>query len=195
MAVRFLLILMCAGFVSAGCRPAADSLSQTTTTTAVGSTHAPQAVVSGSHQEDKPVDQQQPVEDPVSTTRLEEISFEDINLQIPPDTAFREFMLTDRAKELDGQLVRLSGYIFGGVSQLRGIKEFILLRNTECKFGPGGQADHLVRVFLEEGVDTTYTDKVVEIEGILRINPYKGVDGFTWSIYDMAGRSVKHRRR
>jgi hypothetical protein len=193
MVVRFLLILLCAGFFSAGCRPAADSLSQTTT--AVGSTHAPQAVVSGSHQEDKPADQQKPVEDPVSTTRLEEISFEDINLQIPPDTAFREFMLTDRAKELDGQLVRLSGYIFGGVSQLRGIKEFILLRNTECKFGPGGQADHLVRVFLEEGVETTYTDKVVEIEGILRINPYEGVDGFTWSIYDMAGSAVKHRRR
>ncbi len=189
MVVRLLLILLCAGFVLAGCRPAADSLSHTTT--AVGSTHAPQE----SHQEDKPVDQQQPVKDPVSTTRLEEISFEDINLQIPPDTAFRKFMLTDRAKELDGQLVRLSGYIFGGVSQLRGIKEFILLRNTECKFGPGGQADHLVRVFLEEGVETTYTDKVVEIEGILRIKPYEGVDGFTWSIYDMAGSAVKHRRR
>jgi len=193
MVVRLLLILLAASFASAGCRPAPDSSPQTTTV--VDSTHAPQAVVPGSQQKDKPADQQQSTEKRASKTSPEEISFEDINLQIPPDTAFRKFMLTDRAKELDGQLVRLSGYIFGGVSQLRGIKEFILLRNTECKFGPGGQADHLVRVFLEEGVETTYTDKVVEVEGILRIEPYEGVDGFTWSIYDMAGNAVKHRRR
>ena len=58
-----------------------------------------------------------------------------------PDIVYRPWMLTDRAKELDGRTVRVSGYMWGGSDRFAGLKEFILLRNTECKFGPGGQFD------------------------------------------------------
>lgn len=126
--------------------------------------------------------------------KFEEISFEDIVLSMQADVRFRPFMLTDRVKQLDGHRVRISGYMHGGVDQIRGIQEFILLRNKECKFGPGGQADHLVQVFLQDGVTTSYTSEVVVVEGILKIRPFHGNDGFTWSIYELAGTSAKVRR-
>lgn len=128
------------------------------------------------------------------TNKVEEISFDDIVLGMQPDVRFRPFMLTDRAKNLDGRPVRISGYMHGGVSQIRGIREFILLRNKECKFGPGGQADHLVQINLEDGITASYTSDVVEVEGILNIRPFHGSDGFTWSIYELAGTSTKLRR-
>ena len=64
-----------------------------------------------------------------------------------------------------------------------------------CCFGPGGQADHLVKVVLADGVVTSYTDKVIIVEGVLRVSPYRGPDGFTWSVYDLAGDGVQLRRR
>ena len=127
-------------------------------------------------------------------SEVAEITFDDINLGMQQDMAFRPFLLTERAKELNGRCVRLSGYMNGGLSQFRGIKEFVLLKNRECKFGPGGQADHLVRIFLQDSLTTSYTDEVIIIEGILEIKPYQGPDGFTWSVYEIAGRSIKQRR-
>jgi len=128
------------------------------------------------------------------TGEIVEISFDDIVLGIPEDVRFRPFMLTDEARELDGRRVRIGGYMHGGVDQIRGIQEFILLRNKECKFGPGGKADHLVQVFLQGGATTSYTSEVVVVEGILTVNPFHGADGFTWSIYKLAGTSAKERR-
>ena len=40
-----------------------------------------------------------------------DISFEDIRLPIQEDMVFRPFMLTDRARELDGKRIRISGYM------------------------------------------------------------------------------------
>lgn len=126
---------------------------------------------------------------------LELITFEDLNLGMQADMVFRDFLLTDRARELDGRKVRLIGYMDGGISQSKGIKEFILLRNTECKFGAGGQADHLVRVLLVEGVTINYTQDAVQVDGVLRINPFNGADGNTWSVFDLAGEQCKTIRR
>ncbi len=105
------------------------------------------------------------------------------------DIVFRPWMLTDRVKELDGQRVRVVGYMHPDVKQ-KGITEFILLRNTECKFGPSGQADHLIRVKLEPGVTTNFMSKPVQVVGKLILNPYTGPDGKTWCIFDITGQSV-----
>ena len=129
-----------------------------------------------------------------ASNEVAEITFDDLLLGMEKDMAFRPFMLTERAQELDGHCVRISGYMNEGLSQFRGIKEFILLRNRECKFGPGGQADHLVRIFLQDKLTTSYTDEIVIVEGILEIKPYQGPDGFTWSVYELAGQAIKRRR-
>lgn len=118
-----------------------------------------------------------------------EITFEDINLHLQPDIVFRPWMLTDRARELDGRRVRISGYMLPDIQQNH-IRQFVLLRNRECKFGPGGQADHLINVNLVEGITTSYRDQPVVVEGVLKIQPFQGPDGNTWSIYDMLGDKV-----
>jgi hypothetical protein len=121
----------------------------------------------------------------------EKISFDDLNLGIQADVVYRPFMLTDRAKELDGKRVSIVGYMHGGVESTRGVKEFVLLRNTECKFGPGGQADHLAQVYLAPGETTAFEKKPVKVEGRLKIEPFVGVDGNTWSIYRLEDAQIQ----
>jgi len=124
-----------------------------------------------------------------------EISFDDLVIGMQADVVFRPWMMTDRAKEVEGQTVRLVGYIHPGVDKQKHIKELVLLRNLECKFGPGGQADHLVMVKFKTGVEATFTKNAVEVQGILKVNPYLGADGNTWSIYDLEGIAFKDLRR
>lgn len=134
--------------------------------------------------------------DPASPTdSVLEISFDDIELPIQQDMVFRPFMLTDRVKELDGKRIRISGYMLPD-TRTKGIKQFVLLKNTECKFGPGGQADHLLNVLMVEGEDARYREEPVSIEGRLIVKPFEGPDGNTWSIYDIAcDRVTRYRPR
>ena len=136
----------------------------------------------------------QPSSSSASTQQVHEISFDDLNCSLQADVVFRPWMLTERVKELDGQRVQITGYMLPDVKQ-KGITEFILLRNTECKFGPGGQPDHLVWVRMKSGSTASYSNNPVEVVGILKVNPYTGPDGNTWSLFDMAGETVKARRR
>ena len=72
---------------------------------------------------------------------------------------------------------------FGGVDFH--IWKVKMLKNTECKFGPGGQADHLLSVKMIPGEDTRFRDDPISVEGTLIIKPFQGPDGNTWSIYDL----------
>ena len=93
---------------------------------------------------------------------------------MPADVVFRPFMLTDRVKELEGKRISIVGYMHGGQDTQRGIKKFILLKNTQCKFGPGGQADHLTDVWLRDGLTTNFTPSDVKVEGTFKIEPFDG---------------------
>ncbi len=132
---------------------------------------------------------------PAKSDDVVAISFDDLICSIQPDIQFRPWMLTPRAKELDGRRIRVSGYMLPDLKQ-KGIKEFVFLRNTECKFGPGGQADHLIRVTMRDGATADYRgNKSLEITGRLKINPFEGPDGNTWCIYDLDCESVSWNRR
>lgn len=132
-----------------------------------------------------PVASQRPPADrsPKRPGDAEKITFEDLNLGLQADVVFRPFMLTDRAKALDGTNVSLAGYMHGAVASKSGIKEFVLLRNLECKFGPGGQADHLAQVILRSGATTSFSPSPIKVEGKLKVEPFEGPDGNTWAIY------------
>lgn len=121
----------------------------------------------------------------------EKITFEDLILGMQADIVFRPFMLTDRAKELDGQRVSITGYMHQAQLSQRGVTEFVLLRNTECKFGPGGQADHLAQVYLRKGETTSAKPDAMKVEGTLKIEPYVGPDQNTWAIYRLEDALVK----
>ena len=131
---------------------------------------------------------------------IEVISFNELNLAMQPDMRFRPFLLQDRAvKELIGKRVNIAGYILPS-DRMQGMTDFILLKNLQCKFGPGGQADHLVHVYMQGDASTDFTDKIVYVEGILELNPVHSPDEVsTWSIYDLkavrASKTPPSRRR
>ncbi len=122
---------------------------------------------------------------------VNEITFDDLKLEMPLGTLFDRSMLTPRAAELDGRQVRLRGFIYaGGVFQQTGIKNFPFVMNTQCKFGPQGLAYCVILVDLDEGVTTEFTTYPIEVEGKLTVRPYNA-GGFTWSVYHLQGNKVR----
>ena len=126
------------------------------------------------------------------------IDWDALSLDLPIDiqAARLEFFLRQKPepKQLDGQRIRIGGYIYGGVSKERNLKEFVLIKNTNCKYGPGGKADCLIVVKLKPGVTANYSDGILYVEGVLRFKP-EGEGGFTYSVYNLEGEAVSKRRR
>jgi len=114
----------------------------------------------------------------------EKITFDDLILGMQADMVFRPFMLTERAKELEGKRVRLTGEMYPALSGSKKLKEFILLRNTKCLYGKGGQADHVAYIYMTDGHTIDFTSGTVRVEGTLRIVPVNSdEDGTTKHIY------------
>jgi hypothetical protein len=129
---------------------------------------------------------------PTKPGDAEKITWEDVNLGMQADVVFRPFMTDNhRVKDLEGKRISIIGYMHGGQAGQRGIKEFILLKNTQCKFGPGGQADHLADVKLKPDSGIPYTPSPVKVEGTLVIDPFQGPDGNTWSIYRLESAQIR----
>lgn len=134
-----------------------------------------------------------PRADRTAADGVEKITFDDLILGMDADMVFRPWMLEandGRAKELEGKRVRLPGIMFVTESLTKN-KEFALLRNKECLFGKGGQADHIAWVKMKEGMTAALTSKSVFVEGVLRITPYTGTDGNTWYIYTLEDAELK----
>src|SRR5262245_26741896 len=111
----------------------------------------PERAAQGSDAPKPPTKQRLPADrQPRRAGAAEKITFEDLNLGMQPDVAYRPFMLTDRVKELEEQRVSILGYMHEGQLSTSSVKKFVLLKNTQCKFGPGGQADHLGMIYLKE---------------------------------------------
>jgi hypothetical protein len=113
------------------------------------------------------------------------VTFEDLIIDMKQDEKFKPQMLTQKVVDLNNQRVKIQGFIFPALPIAKGIKAFPLVKNTECKFGPGGTAHHLVDIKMAKGVTVDYTTRIVTVEGILTIKPFDGFDGNTWSIYEM----------
>lgn len=133
----------------------------------------------------------EPSSDPV------QVAWDDLNLNMQPDVVFRPLFLESnpKAKELDGQRIKILGVMHPGAAGIGEVREFVLLKNLQCKFGAGGQADHLIKVKLNADATTNFTDQIIAVEGILKINPWEGPDGNTWSVYDLDGLSVTNNTR
>lgn len=119
------------------------------------------------------------------------ITFDDLELKMQLDSKFSPDLLTPRVRELDGERVSIKGFIYAaGVFQQTGIQRFPLVKNTQCKFGPGGLAYCVILVSLKDGVTTDFTLQPVTVEGILKVEPFEGPDGITWSVYRLVGERV-----
>jgi hypothetical protein len=119
-----------------------------------------------------------------------EISFSDVNMNMMADMVFRDFLVTPRVKELEGKRVRVTGIMF---SEGEGLKtdNFYLLKNKECKFGRGGQADHLFAVKTKDNKKVKLRVDSLTVEGTFHLNPQSGPDGNTWSVFDLVDAVAK----
>ncbi|MBC8870671.1 MAG: DUF3299 domain-containing protein [Planctomycetes bacterium] len=119
------------------------------------------------------------------------VTFDDLELKMEKDSVFDRSLLTDRVKELMGRKVRIRGFIYPSIMQQSGITEFPLVKNTQCKFGPGGIAHHLIVVKMQEGASAEFTVRPIAVEGLLSLRPLKGYDDNTWAIYHIVGEKVE----
>ena len=132
-----------------------------------------------------------PVLEAADRTPAEKITFDDLAIMgIQANMFVRDFMLSDRARELDGKRVIVTGYMYPGASQ-KGIKEFVLLRQKDCPFGAGGQADHVAQTVMRKGVTADFTTNPVKVEATLVITFFEGPDGNTWSIYRLEDAQIR----
>ncbi|TWU00161.1 hypothetical protein Pla108_11060 [Botrimarina colliarenosi] len=139
-----------------------------------------------------------PVEAPVAEapaetppSRLSDQTFDDIKFDIEPDAPFDRSMLTDKVRELDGERIRIRGYILP-TAQQRGIKRFVLVRdNQECCFGPGAALYDCILVTMQEGETAEFSVRPVAVEGEFAIDEFVGPDGTTLAIYRLTGEAVE----
>ncbi len=118
------------------------------------------------------------------------LTFEDLEINMKESQKFEESMLTPNVRKLNGKRVRIAGVIHAGsLFKQSGVKQFVMLKNIECPFGPGATAHHNMRVTLTEGIE--FTTRPVTVEGTLKVDPYEGPDGTTWALYTLTGKKVK----
>ena len=112
-----------------------------------------------------------------------ELTFDNLKFDIEKGADFQESMLTEAIKKLDGQQVRLRGFVRPGFKQ-SGIKNFILVRdNQQCCFGPGAALYDCVMVKMSDGLAIDFTVRPICVVGTLQVKKYVGKDGKVWAIF------------
>lgn len=123
-----------------------------------------------------------------SASRPINITFDDVKLDIKPDVVYDKSMLSDRVRELEGKYVRIRGFICAEATfKQKDIKQFILIKNNQCKFGVGGQFHHNMAVHLKPADAIDFTTRAVTVEGKLTLKPMNGPNGKTWTLYHLEG--------
>ena len=123
--------------------------------------------------------------------RIREITFDDVKLPLEKGDPFTPDILPPAVKGLDGQRVRIRGYILPSFQQ-RGITNFVLVRdNMECCFGPGALLHDCVVVAMIPGKSTEFSIRPVAVTGTFRIKEMKGHDGKHLAVYAIDGEEVK----
>ena len=119
-----------------------------------------------------------------------DITFDHIKFDIPENEPYSPTMLTEQVRRLDGEEVKLRGYIRPSFKQ-RDLKNFIFVRDDkECCFGPGAALFDCVVVKLAKDKATDYTVRPVAVTGKFVLKEYTGPDGNVWAIYRMRNAEV-----
>jgi hypothetical protein len=121
----------------------------------------------------------------------EELKWERLDIGMEPDSVYQPWMLTTAIKVLEGQPVRIKGWMHGAVFQRSNIRNFHLMREKECPFGPGGQAHHAIEVVMQGSQRADFSVEEITVEGIFHVVPVTGENGKTWSLYRIEGTAVK----
>ncbi len=121
-----------------------------------------------------------------------DITFDHIKFEMEKESPFDRSLLTSQVESLDGEPIRLRGYILNTAYQE--LSQFVLVRdNLECCFGKGAALYDCVVVKMERGRTANFTVRPVTVEGVFRVSEMKDPfdDTKTVAIYEMVGKSVR----
>ncbi len=111
-----------------------------------------------------------------------DITFDTVKLNMQKGDPFKESLLTPQIKKLDGNRIRIRGFILPPPEQT-GLKHFVLVRdNMACCFGPGAAIYDSMIVQMKPGLSTDFTVVPITVEGTFNIHQVQ-IDGRTISIY------------
>ena len=128
---------------------------------------------------------------PAARTEVRDLTFDDIKFDMKKEEPFERLMLTDAIRQMDGEKIRIRGYIFPTPIQ-NGITEFVLVRdNLECCFGPGAALYDCILVKMSAGETTDFVLRPVTVEGTFMIQELRGPDGRHLVIYQIEGDAVQ----
>ena len=118
-------------------------------------------------------------------------TFDDLRFDIQPGDPFHREMLPESIEGMDGQRIRIRGYILP-TPQKRGIQQFVLVRdNQECCFGPGAALYDCILVVMQPGTSAEFSIRPVAVEGRFGISEVRGPDGTHLAIYRLDADSVR----
>lgn len=119
------------------------------------------------------------------------ITFDDLVFEMEKGGKFERSMLTGKITEMDGDKVRIRGFIRPAFKE-KGIAKFVFVRdNQECCFGPGAALYDCILVELGGEKTTDYTVRPITVLGTLYLKEFKGPDGNIWAIYRMKNATVE----
>ena len=146
---------------------------------------APQTDVDSSNQPPPQPEPRKPSVRPV------EVTFDDIKLELEKDEPFVKTKRTERLDQLDGERIRIRGFILPGYQQ-SGLKQFVLVRdNMECCFGPGAALFDCIIVEMVGDKSTEFSVRPVAVQGVFKVQELKDLDGRQLAIYHLDGEDVR----
>ncbi len=117
-------------------------------------------------------------------------TFDDIRFDLKLGEKFERSMLTEEIEALNGQMIRIRGYILP-TPQKHGITQFVLVRdNQECCFGPGAALYDCILVEMKPGNTADFTIRPIAVEGTFDVREFV-VDGKHLAIYHMEAESAR----
>jgi hypothetical protein len=120
-----------------------------------------------------------------------ELTFDDLVFEMEKGGQFERSMLTEKITQMNGERIRIRGFIRPAFKET-GISKFVFVRdNQECCFGPGAALYDCILVELAGDKTTDYTVRPITVLGTLYLKEFKGPDGNIWAIYRMKNASVE----
>lgn len=119
------------------------------------------------------------------------VSFDDLAFEMVKGGVFKRSMLTPEIEALDGKRISIQGYMLPSF-QDEGIKNFVLVRdNKECCYGPGAALFDCTIVRMQGDATAKFSIRPMTVEGIFRIDEYKGPDGAHLAVFRIDGEKAK----
>jgi hypothetical protein len=181
------LIVCIAGCQDSSLPAASRPISEPAEQSGSGEKTAPPTSVQQTH----PVTPSPATSTPARPQAIRDISFDAVKLNLKKGDPFKRSLITPAIEKLDGNRIRIRGYILPPFQQT-GLAHFVLVRdNMACCFGPGAAIYDSMIVDLRPGVTTDYTVSPVAVEGTFNIHEVEGPGGNAISIYHVTGEKVE----